>query len=196
MKSLSVEIWDVLCIFCFGLMHGLVGLRYAWPITAVAVGISSIEQDMKIHEVAAAAYMLRHACGAAKVTLGPTILITIYSFLLALSAHTSKYLALHYSYRRSVVLCALATSTLLLHGVTDASWFSVLRLIVFVAATRYDVAVNALDPWDSTAQKVWLLIIPWQAFAACPVYFFCQQPPKKPLRVRKDAFYQPGLEQV
>lgn len=193
MNVLRIEIWDVLCLFSFLLMHCLVGLRHAWPITALACGISSIERDMLIHEIAAAAFMLRHACGAARVTLGPTFLITFFSVALAVCAHSSKYLSLHFTYRRSVVLCAMACSTLLLHGTSDPQWLSITRLVGFVCLTRYDTTSMHLDPWDSTAQKVWLLIIPCEGIWLSPLYYllYCKSTHCVPTanRRRRDYFY-------
>lgn len=197
MKKLYIELWDVLCVFSFSLLQSLVGLRHAWPVTAVAAGLASIDRDMLINEVAAAAYMLRQACGAARVTSGPTVLITLYAGALAVLAHTSQYLSLHHTYRRASVLSALATSTLLLHGSADPPWLSVLRLLVFVVLTRYDVAVLMQDAWDSTAQKVWLLIVPWHAlflFLAYPIVYLYRKQKQSSrhvnARTRKDPFYE------
>lgn len=170
MNRVIIELWDVLCIFGFSLMQSLVGLQYAWPVTAVAAGIASVDRDLTINEVASAAYMLRQACGAARVATGPTIIITLYAGAISCCAHAKKYLSLHHTIRRASVLCALATSTLLLHGYADPAWLSVLRLLVFVAVTRYDIAVSNIDPWDTTAQNVWLLIVPWYALPFSMVY--------------------------
>ena len=197
MKKLYIELWDVLCVFSFSLLQSLVGLQHAWPVTATAAGLSSIDRDMIINEVASAAYMLRQACGAARVTSGPTVLITLYAGALAVLAHTAQYLSLHHTYRRASVLCALATSTLLLHGSADPPWLSVVRLLAFVVLTRYDVAVLYMDPWDSTAQKIWMLIVPWHAmflFVLYPAVYLYRKREKlssagKPPK-RKDPFYE------
>lgn len=193
MNVLRIEIWDVLCLFSFLLMHCLVGLHHAWPITALACGVSSIERDMFIHEITAAAFMLRHACGAARVTLGPTVLITFFSLTLAICAHSSAYSSLHCTYRRSVVLCALACSTLLLHGTSDPPWLSITRLVGFVCLTRYDTGCRYLDPWDSTAQKVWILIIPCEGIWLSPLYYLlhCRANTCISTRPRRDYFYVP-----
>ena len=193
MNKVYIELWDVLCIFSYSLLQSVVGVKHAWPITAVAAGVSSIDRDMLINEVAAAAFMLRQACGAARVETGPTVLITLYAGALACVAHMQAYLKLHYTYRRAAVLNALATSTLLLHGESDPAWLSVVRLVMFVSVTRYDHAVLNLDAWDTTAQKVWLLIVPWYALLLFVVYPFWYYKKKKlPSALhtkRKDPYY-------
>ena len=195
MNKVYIELWDVLCIFSYSLLQTVIGLHHAWPITAVAAGVSSIDRDMLINEVAAAAFMLRQACGAARVSTGPTVLITFYAGALACAAHFKPYLTLHYTYRRAAVLNALATSTLLLHGHADPAWLSVVRLVLFVSVTRYDQAVLNLDAWDTTAQKVWLLIVPWYAlilFSVYPFVYYKNYQKKTPVSTqakRKDPYY-------
>jgi hypothetical protein len=193
MKQFYIELWDVLGVFSYSLLQYLIGLQHAWPVTAVAAGLSSVDRDMLINEIASAAYMLRQACGAARVTTGPTVIITMYAGFLAFIAHTDKYLSLHHMYRRASVLSALATSTLLLHGSADPPWLSVLRLLTFVATTRYDITILRVDPWDSTAQKVWLLIVPWYAMILAvfyPVLYVQFRHSRTNGKKRHDPFYE------
>ena len=64
---------------------------------------------------------------------------------------------------------------LVLHGDGDSAIVSVLRLALFVAATRYDANVASLDPWDACAHSMWLLAVP--AVLMTLIVFHPRKPP-------------------
>ena len=116
-------------------------------------------RDLEVHECLVVFYMLRHTCGAVPV---PTSWLALPVLVLGILSRFSFYRERDALERRAYVLFSVVICLLLLHQTHDTGWASVIRLTLYICATRH-IVLHKHDPWDAVAQCIWLLSVPYYA---------------------------------
>ena len=159
MKRTVIELWDVLIVAIWTSVQLTREFYYTWSITVAACCVCLNDRDLDVHEIFAAMYILRSVCGAIR---SPAAAMSIPVIALACAARSDEYLKAGVLTRRRCVLACVFLCLTMLHNSADPSYAAIVRLVMYVATTRY-ACTQRVDTYDAVAQCAWMLCVPYYA---------------------------------
>ena len=163
MNHKEVQLWDVLSITVWLVNVFLLRLRFTWISIVACACVCMHNRDLDVHEIFLALFMLRYSCGA--IVCRPSWL-TVTVVLLAVWSRFSSYLSMEPLKRRLCTLIAAFMSLTILHVTGELQWIVAVRVVLYVAVTRYGASLS-IDSWDCVAQSGWILsCTPYTLFLA------------------------------
>lgn len=174
MQFTDIPAWDVAALATYLLLHVYGGIDHAWEIVAVLGFACSLDRDMHIHELIAAAYMVRNSCHTVQFSGSVGYIMCVLVVSASMCAQTARYQQQGHMVRRAAVGTATFLSVLVQYDWNINSPFSVVRLFAFVATTRLAVSEYDMDSWDAAVQAIWLLIVPAYAYVLVAFQFIAK----------------------